>query len=93
MLLPGWEGGEAWNRQRSLLPVDTGTLLSVEISRVSKAMKTVPSPERYCDKTFLNSSPDKFTPPPHHSSHCLSPIHTATSRREKVEPKGGSLNL
>lgn len=64
MLLPGWEGGEAWNRQRSLLPVDTGTLLSVEISRVSKAMKTVPSPERYCDKTFLNSYPDKFTSPP-----------------------------
>lgn len=63
VLLPGWEGGEAWNRQRSLLPVDTGTLLSVEISRVSKAMKTVPSPERYCDKTFLNSSPDKFTSP------------------------------
>lgn len=38
MLLPGWEGGKAWNRQRSLLPVDTGILLSVEISRVSKAM-------------------------------------------------------
>lgn len=63
MLLQGQEGGEAWDRQRSLLRVNTGTLLSTEISRVSKAMKTVPSPERYCDKTFLNSPQTRSLPP------------------------------
>lgn len=76
VLLLGHEGGEAWDRQRSLLPVDTGTLLSTEISRVSKAMRTVPSPERYCDMTFLNSPQTRSLPPPFQP---LSACHQFTS--------------
>lgn len=62
MLLQGQEGGDAWDRQCSLLRVDTGTFLSAETSWVSEAMKTVPSPERYCDKTFLNSPQTRSLP-------------------------------